>query len=374
MRRMIWLMVGMFVVVFGAIGTASGVGQVVQEPILTYEVMGETHLMDGMTHAELVLFDNPTEYTVGFVNGQGDAIFSLVVNEAVYRQFENQHFMVRRSTSDVTLVDILLQNRITGEVTLLLADLQLKEFFSADLSPDGRWLAVLNVAAITDGHSGSYLLNLVTGEQIRTGTSRRSRPNWSPNGQWVALNVYDASTNWTLQYTHLASGTSYHTSYLINSALWSPNGRYLFAEGFDGWTHLFEVIDMQAGIATRLEEHRAFTKWRWSPTSEHVLFVMKTEVSTDIYIYALGTNTTTFLDSAPLAVSVQDILWSSDGASIVYRTTHPENRNITLVHRINLADGRQASVGMVAHRAWQPSLLHVDALQDYGCRLTGCAD
>lgn len=376
MRRLSRFMLIVFCTTLVLVGTAYAVGQAAAGAVLTYEVMGDTHLRDIHTQTELILFEDRSDHTIAFVNQRGKRIFSLLVAQPVYEAMQGKQFVVQPNTADPTTVDVLWRDDLRDTTQPLLRSLRLDEFFSADLSPDGRWLVILNVETVDvrGAHRGAYVIDLHTGAHIKMGTSRRQRPDWSPNGDWVTLINYDSPAGTVLQYADLRRGLVYETPYLVNAHQWSPDGRYLFAEGYDGWEHLHAVIDVNAETTRRLPDERTFTRIRWSPTGEHLMFLLKSDTQVEIYLYTLADDQFGLLATVPLAVSVQDILWDSYGEVIVYRTTHPTDRNITLMHHIDIATGADRELGRVAYRAWQPSLLHGGALQDLGCRLTGCGD
>lgn len=93
------------------------------------------------------------------------------------------------------------------------------------VSPDGRQVAYRRFYNTPDDSIGLYVVDLETGEKrllVRERTA--SAPDWSPNGEWIAFNIYPQIYKIKINGDSLTKLTNGAGSF---DPKWSPDGRHI---------------------------------------------------------------------------------------------------------------------------------------------------
>lgn len=124
----------------------------------------------------------------------------------------------------ISIAELLLWNTFTGHTILRIPIQTFVNSFTANLSPDGRYLA------FSQADKRAQIWNAITGRELLINASHGARVQsllWSPDSKDIAsadeesfVEVWDATTGQGLFTYHVASGG-------IQGLTWSPNGQWL---------------------------------------------------------------------------------------------------------------------------------------------------
>ena len=186
----------------------------------------------------------------------------------------------------------------------------------------------------------------------RIGRGRNdSNPAWSPSGELIAFErsikekkeiiisrsdgsivqkVYYQLPGENDEMSFFFPGITEEVSY--NSGVtWSPGGdRFVFMSNGGGGNYDLYLYELVNKATTRLTKHKGKDGHaRWSPATDHLVFVSGRTGKADIYLMDLATKATTPLTQGDKAYLYPQ--WSPDGKKLVMLYGSNENHDIYLV-------------------------------------------
>lgn len=112
-----------------------------------------------------------------------------------------------------------------------------KRVGSAEISPDGKWIAYTVSEPLTDGEKSEYLthIHLVDADgtvqfQLTRGDISATNPRWSPDGEYIAFTSSrdgNRSQIWVIRFRGGEAERLTDVKGGIRSYVWSPDGKYV---------------------------------------------------------------------------------------------------------------------------------------------------
>lgn len=202
-------------------------------------------------------------------------------------------------------------------------------------SPDRHYVAF---HSDREGYDAIYLMNAgCSGDAFRiTPEGQYARyPSFSPDGMFVAFEMYMGNDNWDIHVVSLYDGSIHRMTYneaIDGGASFSPDGTKLaFHSTRSGYYDIY-VMELDGAEIQRLTfEPETMDVWpEWSPQGDTMIFHSERDGDSEIFMMnADGSNQVNLTNNDTLERTPR---FSSDGSQIVFRGERDGESNIYIMN------------------------------------------
>jgi Tol biopolymer transport system component/DNA-binding winged helix-turn-helix (wHTH) protein len=249
-----------------------------------------------------------------------------VIGAAVPSDGNSVLFYAGRNRSQIQRVDLKTRH---------LTPLSAEGFSQPEFSPDGRWIAYVDV-----NNGAVWKMNVQSSEKVQLVPSGFSVgfPRWSPDGNFLAMTASDqgaASTAYLVSATGGALQPLLPDGSQASDPDWAPDGKTLavthFSIGQQDQTALF-LVDLVSRKQTMVPDSMDRFFPHWSPDGRSLVAYADRGRRVDVYSFASHA-----WKSIATAAAIGFPVWSPDGGFIYYQKILEEGEP---VYRFNVRTGR----------------------------------